>query len=289
MADDGINVHGAYIKVLEKIGAAKFLCEISHRQQAGLKFADSGDKVMFTSRETILPIFETTVTNVDVLNEKRMIITVAEVPDNFPDVKLSLENLTWYPDVILRDNIIRDNRARSALISTKGKVLIERNLFSSQMAGILIEGDNNSWYESGGVLDITINNNVFENIGYGDGMRYPLHISPKLRSDQRLGNKKYHHNIRFTNNKIKSFNGLLVHALSVKGLTVTGNTIERSTFYPSKKALAGIDIKYGEDVLIEKNEFIGFEKLIDLKYSSDSEDIRIKNNEGLIINDKVIK
>ena len=34
--------------------------------------------------------------------------------------------------------------------------LLEENYFYSQMHGILIEGDGKSWYESGGVGDITI-------------------------------------------------------------------------------------------------------------------------------------
>lgn len=66
----------------------------------------------------------------------------------------------------MKNNTIRDNRARSVLVTTKGKVLIEGNYFSSQMHGILIEGDNHKWYESGAVQDVTIRNNMFENIGY---------------------------------------------------------------------------------------------------------------------------
>lgn len=49
-----------------------------------------------------------------------------------------MENLTWYPDVVMRENTVRQNRACSALITTKGKVWIEGNYFSSQMHGILI-------------------------------------------------------------------------------------------------------------------------------------------------------
>ena len=145
MLDDGINVHGAYVKIEEYVGDHTFLCEISHRQQRGLTFAEPGDQVMITSRETVLPIFESTVSDVDILNEQRLLITLTKLPKVMPEGPLSLENLTWYPDVVMRNNVIRDHRARSALITTKGKVVIENNYFSSQMHGILIEGDNNSW------------------------------------------------------------------------------------------------------------------------------------------------
>ncbi len=281
MADDGINVHGAYIKVVEYRGDKTFLCEISHRQQWGLCFAEPGDRVMVTLRETVLPIYETSVTIVKVLNECRMLVTVAEVPETLPRGLLSLENLTWYPDVIMRKNVIRDNRARSALITTKGRVLIEGNVFSSQMHGILIEGDNNSWYESGGVCDITITDNTFENIGYGDTTRYPLFAAPLLRPEQRLGERKYHRNIRFTNNRIRSFNGHFVHALSVQGLTVTGNTVELSRDYPTGSKRASIELDYCEDVAITNNRFVGFDWPLRVDKEDNCTRVTVKNNKGL--------
>ncbi len=281
MADDGINVHGAYIKVEKYMGANTFLCEISHRQQVGLIFAEPGDKLLVTSRETVLPIYETVVEKVKILNEHRVLITVNDVPTKLPVGPLSLENITWYPDLIMRNNIIRDNRARSALITTKGKVLVENNTFSSMMHGILIEGDNKSWYESGGVRDITIRNNTFENIGYGANTGYPLYAAPLLLPEQRLGDEKYHRNIRFTGNTIKSFNGHLVHALSVEGLEVSGNEIEMSKDYPNGSPTAAIELKYCEDVAIKNNTFSNFNFPIGVDQADDCEDIRIKNNKGL--------
>ncbi len=281
MLDDGINVHGAYIKVVEYKGNNKFLCEISHRQQYGLTFAEAGDKIMIISRETVLPLYETVVEDVEVLNEQRMMITVKELPEQMFKGPLSMENLSWYPDVIMRKNTIRENRARSVLITTKGKVLIEDNYFSSQMHGILIEGDNNSWYESGGVKDIVIKNNTFVNIGYGGEDRYPLFISPLLTSEQHHGDEKYHHNISFTNNTIKSFNGHLVSAQSVKGLIVEGNTIELNEKYPSGSEKASIDLDYCEDVSIGDNSFIGFDWPIVLKRTENTSSLKLGLNKGL--------
>lgn len=281
MADDGINVHGAYIKIEAYRGKNTFLCEISHRQQTGFIFAEPGDQVMITSRVTVLPIYETTVTDVKVLNESRMLITVKKVPDDLPDELLSLENLTWYPDVEMRKNIIRDNRARSALISTKGKVLIEDNYFSSQMHGILIEGDNNSWYESGGVRDVTITRNTFENIGYGDDTRYVLYASPLLRPEQRLGDERYHRNIRFTNNRVRTFSGQLIHARTVKGLTVTGNTVDLSADYPTGSKRAAIELDYCDDVIITDNTFNNFDWPMRVQGVNNTTNLTVKNNQGL--------
>jgi parallel beta helix pectate lyase-like protein len=280
MLDDGINVHGAYVRVEKHLGGCEFLCEISHFQQWGLIFAAPGDKVALLSRETILPFFETTVEKVKVLNERRFVMTLTDVPDTLPTGPLSAENLTWYPDLVMKNNTIRENRARSVLVTTKGRVLIEDNYFSSQMHGILIEGDNNKWYESGAVQDITIRNNVFDNIGYEVTNRYPLLASPLFTPDQRLGEGQYHRNINFTDNTIKSFNGLLANARSVQGLNITGNTIEFSADYPAASEGAAINLEYCDEVTIGDNRAKGFEGPLAITRSADTTNVEIGRNDG---------
>ena len=280
MMDDGINVHGAYVKVEEYKGNNTFLCEISHRQQWGLIFAESGDKIMLTSRETVLPIQEMTVTKTEILNDKRFLITVAEIPKTTTGL-LSFENITWNPDLYVSNNTIKNNRARAALITTKGKVLVENNYFSSQMHGILIEGDNKAWYESGGVREVIIKNNVFENIGYGNGESYPLYASPMLTEEQKLGNEKYHFNITFSDNKVKSFNGHLVYGKSVKGLNIEGNTIELSKDYPLGSEKRAFEFDYCEDVSISKNTFKGFDWPLIIKKNNSDQNFKVKRNKGI--------
>jgi len=281
MLDDGINVHGAYVKVEKYMGDKTFLCETSHPQQWGFLFGEKGDEVMITSRETILPIFKTDIEKVKVLNERRVLITLTEVPKEMPKGLLSIENLTWNPDLQMNDNIIRENRARGALITTKGKVVIENNYFNSQMHGILIEGDNNKWYESGGVQDITIRNNTFDNIGFGNGISYPLYASPLFRPEQRLGDKKFHHNINFSNNTIKTFNGHVAFGMSIKGLKINNNTIELSNTYPKGSKLPSIILDYCEDVEIENNDYKNFNFPIKIEKKENSTAIKLKKNKGV--------
>ena len=276
MLDDGINVHGAYVPVVEYLGNNQFLCEISHFQQWGLTFAEAGDKIALMSRETVLPFFETNVTKIKTLNEHRFVLEVADVPEKMPDVLMSVENLTWNPDLIMRNNIIRENRARSVLVTTKGKVLIEKNYFSSQMHGIHIEGDNNYWYESGAVQNVVIRNNEFVNSGFGNSNYYPLIASPLLRKEQRIGDGQYHHNIEFTNNTLKSFNGNVVKAFSVHGLTISGNTIELIKDYPTTKQLPAFHLDYCDDVILKKNKFIGFDWPQEVKQEKNCTNIKIK-------------
>ncbi len=280
MLDDGINVHGAYVKVVQHKGGGRFICEISHFQQWGLIFAQAGDKIAVLSRETVLPLFETSVRSVIPINQHRFELTLAKVPDSLPQGPLSMENLTWYPDLEMRNCIVRENRARSVLVTTKGKVLIENNVFSSQMHGILIEGDNNKWYESGGVQDVTIRNNVFENIGFGSGAMYPLMASPLLNKDQRMGEGHYHRKINFVNNTLKSFNGRIAHARSVTGLNLSGNTIEFSQDYPADFARPSVNLEYCDRVTIENNRAVGFDAQLKIVQSEDSTEVIATTNDG---------
>lgn len=48
--------------------------------------------------------------------------------------------MSWYPELIFRNNVVRNNRARSILVSTPRKVVVEGNTFSSMMSAILFEG-----------------------------------------------------------------------------------------------------------------------------------------------------
>ena len=217
-----------------------------------------------------------------VLNERRFVLTVADLPPQLPDGPLSIENLSWYPDVVMRKNKIRENRARGALITTKGKVIIEDNYFSPQMHGILIEGDNNKWYESGGVRNVLIRNNVFENVGFGGGERYPLYASPLLTADQRTGDGQYHRNIKFVDNRIKSFNGHLVYANSVQNLEVSGNQLIKSDFYPFVNDFPAIQLKYCDRAMIRANSVSDFDRALSIVSSPDCSNTKFENNVGLI-------
>ena len=106
-------------------------------------------------------------------------------------------------------------------------------------------------------------------------------LFPLLRPEQRLGERKYHRNIRFTDNRIKSFNGHLVYALSVQELTLAGNTIELSTDYPTGSTRSSIELEYCEDVLIEDNQFLGFDWPIRIESSNDTKNVKLEDNKGL--------
>ena len=80
------------------------------------------------------------------------------------DGKYGIENLTWTPEVVFSNNIIRNNRARGALFSTPKKVICEDNTFDhTHGTAILLCGDCNGWYETGACKEVIIRNNKFIN------------------------------------------------------------------------------------------------------------------------------
>ena len=99
--------------------------------------------------------------------------------------------------------------------------------------------------------------------------------------DQKLGDKKYHLNIIFSNNTIKSFNGQLVYAKSVKGLIIEGNTIEISSDYPTGSESPSFDFNYCEDVSISKNKFKGYTWPITIKKEQSDSNFIVKRNSGI--------
>ena len=279
MLDDAINVHGAYVPVVEYLGNNEFLCNISHFQQWGLIFGEPGDKIAIMDRSTVLPVSQTEITGIRILNEHRFVVTVAAVPEQLPEI-MSVENLTWNPDLEFRNNTVRENRARSILVTTKGKVVIENNYLSSQMHGILIEGDNNKWYESGAVQDVVIRNNEFINPGFARDNRYPLLASPLFTEEQHMGEGRYHRNITFENNIVKSFNGHLVEARSVDGLKIINNKLIYCDDYPKTDEGETIKLEYCDNVLVEGNRAEGFDKPILITKTDDTERLVVGKNEG---------
>jgi hypothetical protein len=288
MLDDSANVHGAYVRVEEYLGNKKFLCAISHPQQWGLIFAGKGDEIALISRETVLPFYKTSVTAIKIINEQRFMVTLKDLPEKMPEVAMSMENLSWHANFTMRNNVVKENRARSVLITTKGKVLLEDNYFSSQMKGILIEGDNKYWYESGAVEDVTIRRNVFENVGFGGGTRgYALYAAPMFQKGQRMGEGRYHRNINFVDNTIKSFNKQFVFARSIDGLIISGNTFEYSTdFPPVTPEVPAIDLHYCDNVTIDKNQYKGFKTPVVIRVSKDTERVNAPATEGVKIERK---
>lgn len=159
-----------------------------------------------------------------------------------------------YPDVIIRKCIIRNNRARGILLGSRGKILIEDNLFHTPGTAILLEGDARTGAEQAGVRDLSITNNVFENCNFsvgpwgGAAIEVRNGITPDKRDVSR-----YNQNIRIENNLFKVYNSRILNMYSVDGLLYRNNKIEKTTAYPAEeKMVKPIIVTHSSNVIVNE-------------------------------------
>lgn len=259
MLDDATNVHGTYIKISQIVDNHTVRAGVKHHQQFDYVFAEAGDKVNFVHSETLLPIGFGTIKEVRYINERLSEYVFEDPIPSEIKVDDAIDNITWYPETIFRNNIVRNNRARSILISTRNKTIIENNYFSSMMTSILFEGDLDHWYESGSVDDVLIRNNTFGDNVYGGNQGSVIWINPRMkRTDPE---RPYEKNIRIENNLFKTFDSSILSAKSVDGLVFKNNTIvQTKTYKPIQPHLPTIELKDCLNAVIESNTYQGDKK-----------------------------
>jgi len=259
LMDDPVNIHGTSVRIIEKLAANKLLCKFMHHQSVGMIWGRSKDKVGFIENESMQTIGFGIVKSFSARDKELFEVQFEnDIPGAVQEGD-ALENMTWSPEVIIRNNFFASNRARGLLISTPGKVIIQENIFESSGSAILIAGDANGWYESGAVRDVLIKKNIFRNAcltsmyQFCEGIISIFPIIPKLDS-----NKPFHRNIRIEENEFHPFDYPVLYAKSVDGLTITKNRLIRSfRFEPFHSRRATFNFEACENVKIQNNLFKG--------------------------------
>ena len=251
--DDPINVHGTHLQVTgidtTKIMTVRFM----HHQTYGFEAFFAGDSIAFINPQTLMPVGTAKLKTAKLVNRREMELEVEGLLPAGVNTGLCIENLTWTPEVIIQNSRFERTNTRGLLITTRRKVLIEKNIFfRTGMFPVLIADDASSWFESGAVQDVTIRNNLFEDCGYNSGSGV-IAISPE--NHELIVGNLVHRNIRIVNNTFKVHSGTLLSARSVDHLTFNGNTIIHSSFMERGNKQVAIDLTACKNVLIEKNSF----------------------------------
>ncbi len=218
--DDPINVHGTHLAVREFLSPREVSVRYMHHQTYGFQSFLSGDEVEFIDPHTLLPLASFRVEAAKMKNDREIVITLdRDMPESVTAKKeLVVENVTYTPEVIVRNCHFSRVPTRGILVSTRRRVLIEGNVFCRmQMSGILIADDARSWYESGMVRDVTIRGNKFVECGSPVIM-----IAPENDVDGGY----VHSNVSIVDNRFVISGGKAVYARSVDGLKVAGNRFE---------------------------------------------------------------
>lgn len=215
--DDPINIHGTHLVVKEFISSDKLLVRYMHPQTYGFQSFLPGDEIEFIDSHSLMPVAASKVKNAEMKSEREIIITLNKpVPPRIREAReLVVENVTYTPEVIIRNNYFARVPTRGILVSTRRKVVVEKNtFFRMQMSGILIADDARSWFESGMVRDVTIRDNNFIECGSP-----VILIAPE--NDRNEG--FVHQNITIENNRFQLVGSEAVSAKSVDGLNIIGN------------------------------------------------------------------
>lgn len=217
--DDPINIHGTHLQVMEYLSDTKVKLGFMHHQSFGFQAFFPGDEVAFVHSNTLLPLVEAKVKKVTRVDDWHVIIELdRSLPATVKSAEqVAVENLTWTPEVVIRNNYFSRIPTRGILVTTRRKVVIENNtFFRMQMSAILIANDARSWFESGPVTDVTIRSNQF--IECGEPV---INIAP----ENNVYAGAVHRNITIANNHFLLRGEIAVNARSTEGLTVTNNLI----------------------------------------------------------------
>ena len=259
LMDDPVNVHGTSVRIVEKKNDTTLVCRFMHPQSIGFTWAREGERIAFIENSAMNTVGEGTATSFTARDPEVFEICFRDpVPASITGGD-ALENLTWTPDVTIRNSYFGSNRARGILITTPGKVIIENNVFESSGSAILIAGDANQWYESGAVKDVLIRNNIFSDMCMTSMYQFCegiISIFPEIPAPE--PGKPFHRNIRIEDNEFHPFDYPVLFARSVDGLTFSNNRLIRSTRYePFHARKATFTFENCLDVKIAGNIFEG--------------------------------
>ncbi|MEK6795648.1 MAG: right-handed parallel beta-helix repeat-containing protein [Spirochaetota bacterium] len=227
--DDPSNIHGIYYTVRQKLTGRSLIAGIGHHQQYGCMMLSPGDTAAFYDTRTMVKARAARVAEVTMINAAAYAMTFHETLPDLPWEHLSLMKENHDIDVHIKGCTFRNNRARGLLISTLGKVIVEKNNFHVPGAAVLFEGDTNFWFESGPVEDVEIRENVFDQCNYGVWGRGLFQCTPRIPSPTRAC---FHSNVRIHDNSIRAIFYPLLYASATSGLSFTNNNVERGSDYP---------------------------------------------------------
>lgn len=246
MMDDAINVHGTYLKVVKRLDDYTLVGRYMHNQAWGFDWGFPGDSVQFIRSETMEIAGEAnqivSISPYDkevVQGAREFSITFQKPVDEVIDEKegFGIENLTWTPEVVFANNVVRNNRARGSLFSTPRSTIVENNLFDhTSGTAILLCGDCNGWFETGACHHVLIRGNRFVNaltnmFQFTNAVISIYPVIPNLNDQQGYFHGGKEGGIIIENNEFETFDAPILYAKSVDGLIFRNNIIKKNSDY----------------------------------------------------------
>jgi hypothetical protein len=217
MQDDAINCHGTYLRIIEKIGESRLLLRFMHPQTYGFSAFAPGDEVAVichTKMREYPGNPRRKVTAIERKSDKDWLLTLDGSVPHFAEDDV-IDNITWHPNITVRNNHFSVNPVRGFLLTTPGKAIVENNTFyRCTMSAISMSADSSRWFESAPVRDVLIRGNSF--------IECSVFVDPAVESVS--PDEPIHENIRIIDN---DFERAGVSAVGARKLTITGNRSAR--------------------------------------------------------------
>lgn len=210
--DDPINIHGTYLGI-DDIFANEIKVSFRHPETWGFVPFEPGDRIALVEASRLQRLEEAVVKTICPIDARNISLILEEPLTGITmEQELVVENLSANPDVRIEHCSFTCYPTRGILLTSSGKCLIHDNTFvhSSFDAAILIAGDAGSWFESGGVRDVTISNNRFWGCRNAS-----IAIMPEVIG---TSESPVHQNVKIYNNKFTNCGQILLRAHHVAGL-----------------------------------------------------------------------
>lgn len=186
--DDYINVHGTHLRVVKQNKKDNSVTvRFMHDESWGFQAFSVGDELEFIKWDTLKPYYAVKVESFTRLNDTDILL---KLDRELPKIKVGkdvVENVTWTPDLTVKDCFFGQTSGRGILCTTRGRVVIENNKFFKLWGpALLIEDDCNFWFESGYTKEIVFKNNVIDSCDFGRTFKG----APAIRYTPKVMNEK---------------------------------------------------------------------------------------------------
>ena len=253
--DDATNIHGLYAQITRILKPNRFEIRMVHPQQAGIDFVEAGTRLELTHGASMQSFGFASAKSVDRINKEYTIVeTEKPLPKDIQPGDCVADADANTADVLIKNCVIRSNRARGILLGSRGKITVEGNTFHVPGSAILFEGDARFWFEQAGVCGAVIRGNTFDNCNFGVWGKGYIEVKSGIADDFKK-TTRYNKNITIENNLFRVFGSApLLSMYSVDGLTFQGNRLERTQDYPATGKVSGklFDVTDSDHVKIEE-------------------------------------
>ena len=217
--DDAINVHGTHLQLTGSNIHNELITKFIHPQTFGFSPFILKDSVAIINKKSLLPEKISTVENIRQIDPYTYAIQLKDsLSDTYLNGDYVIENSSWQPSVSVQNCVIKSVPTRGVLLTSAKKLLLENNIFSSiNSSSILVADDAKSWYESGRVQSLLINQNKFLQCG---SPLIKIHPENTIIVDE-----KVHKNIDIKYNIICPAPQKILELSSVENITFLLNTI----------------------------------------------------------------